>query len=152
MKRSKGTREAQPATPVWTYTQVQRALPYIASIMQSAREHHIVGERWRVEDERLAAAPGMPDRSALIAHTEAIREGRLARDRFEEALEELQALGIACLDPIRGEALVPFANQRKQAWFVYNLFGDQPIRFWRYHSDPVDMRRPIEEILQTTAV
>jgi hypothetical protein len=152
MKGNKGTKEGQQAIPVWTYAQAQRALPYIASIMQSAREYHIVAKRCDLEDKRLAAAPGMPDRSALIANAEAIREGRLARERFEEALKELEALGVACPDPIRGAALVPFANQQQLAWLVYNLFDDQPIRFWRYHSDPVDMRRPIEEVQQTTAV
>ena len=70
-----------------------------------------------------------------------------ARDRYREAEEELHRLDVYCLDPIRGEGVIPFAHAEQLAWFLFDLFDSPPIRFWRYHSDPLDVRRPIEEAL-----
>ena len=87
--------------------------------------------------------------SSLIA--DATREGGRARDRLAEVLEELHDLGIECLDPIQGIALVPFANEKQLAWFVYDLFDNEPLRSWRLHNDPLDTRRPIETIKEESA-
>ena len=65
---------------------------------------------------------------------------RLGRDhRFASALEP----GITCLDPIKGQALFPFVHKKRLAWFLFDLFETDPLRFWRYQDDPEDVRRPI---------
>ena len=44
--------------------------------------------------------------------------------------------------------MVPFIYNGQLAWFVFDLFDDSdPLRFWRYHQDPLETRRPIAEAL-----
>jgi hypothetical protein len=136
---------------VWTYPQIQGTLPYIASVLRSLRESRLEAGRWHLKARRLADRPGRPDRTALLAREEALHEARLADDRFQEALEELHALDVYCLDPVRGLALVPFVQDKQLAWFVYDLFDPEPLRSWRYHHDALDTRRPIAEALEGPA-
>jgi hypothetical protein len=152
MKRNKGTKVRRNAVPLWTYPEAQKALPYLASILRSARDHQIEANRWDLRARRLAAAPGRPDRSMLIAQEEALRESRLARERLQDTLEEFERLGIECAHPINGQALLPFVNEQQVAWFIYDLFDDQPLRFWRYQGDPEETRRSIQDIQQWRAV
>jgi hypothetical protein len=138
-KRKKDT--IQP----WTYEQARRVLPYLRSIVQSLREHRVEALAEHRKAKEITDRPGRPDRSTLIAQEEALRAARAAEARFEAALEELHVLDIYCLDPIRGEALVPFVHDNQLAWYVYDLFDNEAFRFWRYHSDPLEARRPIAE-------
>jgi hypothetical protein len=82
----------------------------------------------------------------LIAHTNSQEAAKLADERFLEALAELEALDIYLVDPIAGHALIPFAHDEQLAWYVYDAFDPEPLRFWRYDNDSLDTRRPIEEI------
>jgi hypothetical protein len=131
--------------PVWTFAQIHAALPYLNSIMKSLREHRLDVQTYELKAQRLGKQPGRPDRTILIDRQEAIQESHQAKSRFEEALEELQDMGIYCLDPISGVALVPFAHDKQLAFFVYELFDPDKLRFWRYYNDPVETRRPIIE-------
>lgn len=131
--------------PVWTFNQVQHALPYIASIMRSLREHRLAALSHDRTARRLADLPGRPDRSTLIAHEEAVREAREADERFHDALEELHTLDIYCLDPARGEALIPFAHEQQLAWFIFDLFEPSYIHSWRFHTDPLETRHPLTD-------
>ena len=151
MKRNKSTKSRRQIIPVWTYAQARSASPYLASIMRSVRDHQIDAHRHERAAKHLAKAPGRPDRKALIAFADATRESGRARDRLAEALDELHDLGIECFDPIQGIALVPFANEKQLAWFVYDLFDNEPLRFWRLHNDPLDTRRPVETIKEESA-
>jgi hypothetical protein len=131
---------------VWTYSQAQKALPYVASIVRSLREHQLEALRCQLDAERLARQPGRPARAALIAHEEATRGAEQAEERFQESLEELHTLDIYCLDPVQGLALIPFAHQEQLAWFVFDLFDGNRLRFWRFHEDPLETRRPIAAV------
>ena len=71
------------------------------------------------------------------------QRSREAEDRLQDALEELHTLDIYCLDPVQGLALIPFALGDELAWFIYDLFDPKSLNFWRYHRDPVEMRRPV---------
>src|SRR6516165_5200905 len=146
MKRNKGTKTRRQVIPMWTYNEVQKAQPYLTSILRSARDHQLEANRQDLLARRLAARPGRPDRALLIAHAEALRDGGLARERLVEALEELQSLGIECPDAVQGVALVPFVNEQQLAWLVYDMFDDEPLRSWRYQTDPEEMRRPLGEL------
>jgi hypothetical protein len=95
---------------------------------------------------RLATRPGRLNRASLIAHAEAIQESRVARDAVRDGMEELRSLGINCLDAVQGEALMPFLTRQQLAWFIYDLFAEEPLRHWRFHTDPPGTRRPIEEV------
>src|SRR5262249_8858363 len=117
-KRNKSKGRTQ-VIRVWTQEQAMRGLPYIRSIMRSLREHRLRYQDAQGLARRLASRPGRPDRDAILAQEAAVQEVRAAADLFDEDCEELTKLGIYCLDPIRGLALIPFANDDQLAWFVF---------------------------------
>jgi hypothetical protein len=146
MNRNKGAKKRRQTIPLWTYPEALKALPYLTSVMQTVREYRIEAKRHHRAARRLANQPGRPDRATLIAHQDESHDARLANDRFHDALNELHDLGVYCLDAVRGEALIPFAHEQQLAWFVYDLFEPNGLRFWRYHNDPLEKRRLIQEI------
>ena len=131
----------------WSYTQARRVLPYVSSVMRSIREHWLAAVRHDLAARRLAAKPGRPDRDTLVAQEEAADEARKANERLQQAAQELRAIDIYCLDPVTGEALIPFQHADQLAWFIYNRFDQDPLRFWRFHDDPLEKRRPLAEVL-----
>lgn len=148
MKRNrKGTKARRQTIQPWTYEQACRVLPYLRSIVGSIREHRLDALSEHVRVRRLQERSGRPDRSLLLEMETTTRAARAADDRFQTALEELHTLDIYCLDPLRGEAIIPFVHDNQLAWYVFDLFDDEPFRFWRYHSDPLEKRRPIAESL-----
>jgi Uncharacterized conserved protein (DUF2203) len=146
-RNRKGSRKPPETIQVWTYDQARRVLPYVASIMRSLREHRLEAKQQNRAAHRLADQPGRAGRTAILAHAAAEQAAREANERFHEALDELHALDVYCLDPVAGLALIPFAVENRLAWFVFDLFDpSDPIRFWRYHQDPLETRRPIADV------
>jgi hypothetical protein len=131
---------------VWTLSESTAAVPYIASVVRSLRDHWLDASAKHRLADRLDAAPGRPDRNLLIAKAEAIREAQEANDRYLDARNELASLDIYCIEPTRGEAMVGFLNENQLAWFIFDLFDSLPFQYWRYHNDPLDMRRPIADL------
>jgi len=150
-RKSHGANKRQQALRVWSYAEAQAARPYLTSVVGSLREHALEALTQRRRLEQFAARPGRPDRHTLIAQQEAERLGREAGARFEEAAEELQTLDVFSLDPLQGQALVPFVHDDQLAWYVFDLFDAQPFRFWRFQSDPEDTRRPVGTLPKDTA-
>jgi len=147
MKRDqKGAKRRRRQIRVWTLEQARGALPYLSSVLRSLREHRLEAVTQHRNAERLAQRPGRLDREGLIAQTEAAKAADQADERFQQALAELQALDIYLIDPIAGQALIPFVHDENLAWYVYDAFDPQPLQHWRYHSAPLDTRRPIAEI------
>jgi hypothetical protein len=136
---------------VWTYEEAQAAIPYITSVLRSIREHALTSLAYTRAAKRLADRPGRPDRAAIIAHQEAQDGVHRSDESFQEALGELQDLDIYCLDPLQGQALIPFAHDEQLAWYIFDLFDVPPLRFWRFQSDPEDTRRPITAKQKGTA-
>jgi hypothetical protein len=142
-RQPKGAKERAQTIQVWSYEQARAAVPYISSILRSLREHALEALRHYHRVKRLANRPGRPDRATIIAQHEAEAEARRADERFRDALDELQEMDIYTLDPIQGQALVPFVHNDQLAWFIFDLFDAQPLSFWRFQSDPEDTRRPV---------
>src|SRR5947209_4029565 len=116
MKRNqKGAKRRRRQIRVWALEQARAALPYLSSVVRSLREHRLEAVTQHRNAERLAHRPGRPDRDSLIAHAEAVQGAEQADDRFREALGELQALDVFLLDPIAGQALVPFVHDEELA-------------------------------------
>jgi hypothetical protein len=116
--------------------------------MRSLRDYSLEAQQQHLRARRLTERPGRHDRTAILAHKTMVDAARQAEDRFHEALDELHTLDIYCLNPVAGLALIPFARDDRLAWFVFDLFDpSDPIRFWRYHQDSLETRRPIEEAL-----
>ena len=93
--------------------------------------------------QAFAERPGRPDRKALIQEQEARRDLHKAEQDYQDALDELTELNVRPLDPVQGTALVPFVHDDQPAWYVFDLFDSQPIRSWRYQSDPDETRRAL---------
>ena len=137
---------------LWTYAEAVKARPYLCSIVRSLREHWLESQRMRLQMRRLDARPGRPDRQALILRAEAAREAERAADHFNEALRDLEAIDVYCLDPARGLALIPFREGDELAWFVFDLFAPQGLEAWRFHADSLETRRPLAERLDPGSV
>jgi hypothetical protein len=147
-RKQKGTKGRRQTIRVWSHEQALGAVPYITSVMRSLREHRLEAQRHQLQGRRLAAKPGRPNRDDLLAQEGAAQAARLAGERFHEALAELQSLDVYCVDAVQGQALIPFVYQQQLAWFVFDLFDRQPLQSWRYHTDPLDVRRPVKEVLE----
>ena len=144
MKRnSKGAKRRRRTIQVWTLTQARSAAPYLTSVVRSLREHTLEGLASRRRLRHIDERPGRPDRDALIAKQDAEADGRRAEENASHDADELLALDIQPLDPVHGQALVPFVHEEQLAWYVFDLFDPQPFRFWRFQSDPDDTRRPV---------
>jgi hypothetical protein len=144
MKRNpKSAKSRAEAIQVWTLTQAQAAVPYITSIVRSLREHALEIQKHKLTLEKLTQLSGRPRRDTLIAEQESRQDLTRCENEFQEAADELLALDIYTLDPIRGQALVPFVNDEQLAWYIFDVFDANPFRFWRFQSDPEETRRPI---------
>jgi len=153
MKRKRREKRRQlRAISLWNYPQAHKALPYLRSVTQSLREHWLDAQRKRLEVERLSRRAGRPDRSAILAGERASQEKTQAEDRFSDALNELLGIDVYLLDPVRGVAFIPFQKEEELAWFVFELFEKDGLKSWRFHQDPLEMRRPIAEVLGDKAV
>jgi len=128
---------------LWTFDQAQSAVAYIASIVRSLREHALDIQALRRRIHDLEHRPGRPNRVALIELEESRRQLLRVEGEYGHALEELDDLDIQVLDAVQGMALVPFVQDEQLAWYVFDLFDDQPIRAWRFQTDPEETRRKL---------
>jgi len=153
MKRRKKQKKPQlRMIKLWNYPQAQKALPYLRSVTQSVRDHWLDAQLKRVEAQRIANKPGRPDRTAILAGEKAAEEKTRAEDRFTDALQELMGIDVYLLDPVRGVAFIPFQKAEELAWFVFDLFDEEGLKTWRLHQDPLEMRRPIVDVLSDATV
>ena len=136
---------------LWSFPQAQKAMPYFRSITRSLREHWLELQTKRLEVDRLSHRSGRPDRTAILASATAAEEKTQAEDRFADALNELMGIDVYLLDPVRGVAFVPFQKEEELAWFVFDLFDCDELNSWRFHQDPLEMRRPIAELSAPSA-
>jgi hypothetical protein len=137
----KEARRKKSAMRLWTFEQSRAAIPYIASVLRSIREHLVEGQTQQRRLAVLEGKPGRPDRATLIGQDEARKDAARATEEYRKAVAELAALDIIVHDPLQGVALVPFLYDEQLAWFVYDLHDPSGLRFWRYHSDSDDTRR-----------
>jgi hypothetical protein len=131
---------------LWTYPQARAAALYLSSIVRSLRETWLEAVQKELLASRMAAQPGRPDRQRILREEQARREATSASGRYEEVREELEGIGVACLEPNQGVAWIPFAHENQLAWLVLDIFDIDPIRSWRYQTDPLETRRPANDI------
>ena len=153
MKRKRKQKRPQLRTiSLWDYPRAHKALPYLRSVAQSLRDHWLDVQGKRLQVTRLSCQPGRPDRTALISGELAAEEKAQAEDRFTDALNELVGIDVYLFDPVRGLAFIPFQREQELAWFVFDLFDSDDLKTWRFHKDPLEMRRPIAEVLGDASV
>jgi len=142
-RREKERGKTQYTLRVYTFSEAQDIVPYLTSIVRSLREHALEGLAQRRTVEKIDAKSGRATRDRLIARQEALAAVQRAEEQFGEAEEELRQLDIFSLDPLQGQSLVPFVHEDQLAWYIFDLHDGQLFRFWRYQSDPEEMRRPL---------
>src|SRR5262249_45753068 len=129
---------------LWTYEAALRAIPYLRAVVRSVREHWLQLQSAGRQIQRLDSRPGRPDRQTLIQRAVAVKEFDRADMKLEETFDELKAIEVYCLDPAQGLALIPFGKGDELAWYVFDLFSPQGLEAWRFQSDPLERRRPLE--------
>ena len=144
-KQSDQQREPCAAPHLWTYDAALRAVPYLRAVVRSLREPWLHLQSARRQIEQLDSRPGRSDRQILIRRTLAVKELDQADIKLEETFDELKAIDVCCLDPAQGLALIPFGKGDELAWYVFDLFSPQGLETWRFHRDPLEMRRTLEQ-------
>jgi hypothetical protein len=146
MKKQSDQQPEPSATPrLWTYEAALSAVPYLRAVVRSLREHWLHVQSVRRQIQRLDSRPCRPDRQVLIDQTANVEELEQAVIRLEETFDELKAIDVYCVDPVNGLALIPFGNGDELAWYMFDLFSPQGLEAWRFHGDPLEMRRPLEQ-------
>jgi hypothetical protein len=144
-KQSHQRPEPSAAQRLWTYEAALSAVPYLRAVVRSQREHWLQLQSARRQIQRLDSRPGRPDRQTLIRRAVAVKELDQADIKLEETFAELKAIDVYCLHPVQGLALIPFGKGDELAWYVFDLFSPQGLEAWRYHGDPLEMRRSLEQ-------
>ena len=144
-KQSDQRPEPSAALHLWTYEAALSAVPYLRTVVRSLREDWLHVQSVRRQIQRLDSRPDRPDRQTLIRRAEVVQELDQADMKLEETFEELKAIDVYCLDPAQGLALIPFGKGHDLAWYVFDLFSPQGLEAWRFHGDPPEMRRPLEQ-------
>jgi hypothetical protein len=150
-KQSDQQREPSSALRLWTYEAALSAVPYLCAVVRSLREHWLHAQSARRQIERLNSRPGRADRQTLIRRAAAVQELDQADIIVEETFDELKTIDVYCLDPAQGLALIPFCKGDELAWYVFDLFSPQGLEAWRFHGDPLEMRRPLEQSVAVSA-
>ena len=129
---------------LWNYLDAVRALPYLRSVANSARDNWLDVQNRKLVVRRLTELK--PTRENLIDMAEARRELDRAESQLRDTLRELRRIHVFILDPVEGLALIPFQRGEDLAWFVFDLIAERGIVAWRWHTDELGHRRPIEEV------
>jgi hypothetical protein len=137
--------EPSAALHLWTYEAALSAVLYLRSVVQSLREHWLQMHSVRRQIQRLNSRPGRPDRQTLVELAVAVKELEHAHIELEGAFDELKAIEVYSVDPAQGLAFIPFDKGDELAWYVFDLFAPQGVEAWRYHRDPPEARRPLEQ-------
>jgi hypothetical protein len=116
------------------------------------REARLESQAHASRAAKLEAKHGRPKRDQILEIADEKVKAKEADERFHKAQEELQQLDVYCIHPIQGLALIPFVNEDQLAWFIFDRFDQDQIRFWRYHLDPVDVKHPLETMQQKASV
>ncbi len=130
---------------MWSYPAARKAIPYLRVLVGALREQWLELRQWQQKLKRIDARPGRADRQNLIERKEAVREADRAEENMLETLGELTALGVYCLDPACGLALIPFRLGDELAWFIFDLFSPKGLESWRFHTDPLETRRSLAD-------
>ena len=120
-------------------------MPYLRAVVRSLREHWLHVQSVRRQIQRLDSRPGRPDRQTLIRRAVALKELDQGDTQLEETFDELKGIDVYGLDPAQGLALIPFGKGDELAWYVFDLFAPQGVEAWRFHRDPPETRRPLEQ-------
>lgn len=134
---------------LWKYPEAIKARPYLHRVLGSLRDDWLQLQQHQLDESRLAQKKA--DRTTLIGLEDARKESHRASERFRDSLRELRKIDVFLLDPVQGIAFIPFQRDEELAWMIYDRFDENGLIGWRLHSDPIEERRPIDEIVKAAA-
>ena len=146
-RKSTGKSRRMKVIRLWNYPEAARAVPYLRSVLESLRVNYIDALRHRQDVQKLSDK--RPDRATLIALDDARKELEHSEDAFKDNHRELRKLDVFLLDPLNGIALVPTQKDEELAWMVFDTYDNAGIVGWRWHKDPFETRRGVEELKST---
>lgn len=129
---------------LWSLAEVEKAVPYLRSVVASLREHWLEVLNTERRGELAAKDPKSQKKTGLLAKAYLQDDRRRAQQRFDDTLEELNKLDVFLLDAVQGVALIPFRKEDDLAWFVFDQFTARGLVGWRNHSDPIEECRPLD--------
>jgi hypothetical protein len=128
---------------LWTLNEVQKAIPYLRSVIGSLREHWLGTMNTQRTLELAAKHPDSHQRTHVFAREDMQDERQRMQHKFDDALDELNGIDVFLLDAVKGLALIPFRKDDDLAWFVFDQFVSRGLIGWRYHKDPIEECRPL---------
>ena len=146
-KRSKRARTIR----LWKKTEAFKAVPYLRSIIGSLREHWLEVLTAERQIDLATQLKKPVKRQQLLEQEKQGDELHRAREKFNDALDELNRLDVFLLEPVRGLALMPFRKQDDLAWYIVDQFAPSGLIGWRKNDDPIEECRPLE-LLDDAAV
>jgi hypothetical protein len=137
---------------LWNWNEAAKAIPYLRSITASIRDHWLDLLHVQRQVRKQETAGGRLKKQQMIALHNHQSERERAQAKFDEALDELTQLNVYLLDPVHGLVHIPFRKNDDLAWYVFDHFSDTGIVGWRYHDDPMDESRPLDNEESLVAV
>ncbi len=135
---------------LWAKEDVEKAVPYLRSVVGSLREHWLAVQSLQREAALLGRRPAKT-RDQILAETSVQENSARAEQRFEDALSELTKIDVFLLDPVQGLALIPFRKEDELAWFVFDNFDKRGLVGWRLHQDALEECRPLKQLDEPVA-
>jgi hypothetical protein len=151
MKRRRKKSEHMRAIHLWEWNEVARAGPYLRSVSGTLREHwlDVLSAQRQLKRTEKEKAPAK--RQQLLEQETRLDECQRAQGKFDDALEELNKVDVFLLDPVKGQALIPFRKEDDLAWYVFDHFAPDGLVGWRSHSDPIEECRPLASLSTAAA-
>ena len=146
MKRRRERSERMRAMRLWDWSEATKAVPYLHSVIGSLREHWLEVLNAERQLQLSNKEKGLPSRQQLLDNQARQDERFRAQTKFDDALEELNAVDVFLLDPVQGLALIPFRKEDDLAWYVFDHFTSPSLTGWRYHHDPIEECRPLQSL------
>lgn len=147
MKRRRERSQETHALRLWDWSEAAKAVPYFHSVLGSLREHWLELRSAQHRQDRRPDVAGPAKRQQILDEISCEEDRQRAQDKFEDSLDELNRLDVYLLDPVGGFALIPFRREDELAWFVFDHFAKDGVIGWRYHQDPIEECRPLDDAM-----
>ncbi len=137
---------------VYSYDEALKMVPLLKSIVTSIREHWIEWQQNRRQLEKLEKNSTLSKREKILQHGMLSEGEHRLETEFFDSLAELNKFDVYLYDPVQGSAMIPIRQNDELAWIVLEAYSDAGLSGWRFHKDPLEERRSLEEVRVAAAV
>ena len=131
---------------VYSYDEATQMVPLLRSIVASVRDYWIEWQQNRRRLELLEKNTTLSKRQMLLEHGSLTENDRRLESQFFDSLEELNKFDVYLYDPVQGSAMIPMRQKDELAWIVFEAFDEAGLSGWRFHNDPLEERRSLEDV------